>query len=192
MSKNELEKMWDNGVSLPYREKVESLQKVFEDIHNKKIERPDSIGDVEMNNGGKKVLYPSWTKYNHYFSDGLYIREMFCPKGYLCFTVIHNTANPLFMMKGTMIVSSEEGIKELVAPTFVLTKPGTKRICYWPEDSVCVTVHPNPDGLTDLEEIEKKMFSCNWEEYDDNLKKDVWQMVEHKEYQKRLENEENK
>ena len=56
MSKNELEKMWDNGVSLPYREKVESLQKVFEDIHNKKIEKPDSIGNVEMNKGGKKVL----------------------------------------------------------------------------------------------------------------------------------------
>mgnify|MGYP003141411426 CR=1 FL=1 len=172
MSKNELQKIWDCGVDLPYKDKVELLQQAL--IEN--------IEDVETNEKGKKVLYPSWTKYNHYFSDGLYVREMFCPKNYLCFTVIHNTANPLFMMKGTMWVTSEEGVEELVAPTFIFTKPGTKRICYFAEDTVCVTVHPNPDGLTDLDEIEKKMFSCDWNEYDETLKKDVWSMVKHKDY----------
>jgi hypothetical protein len=47
-------------------------------------------------------------------------------------------------------------------------------------------VHPNPDGLTDLDEIEKKMFSCNWDQYDKkDIKQDVWEMMEHKEYQKK-------
>ena len=181
MSKNELAKIWNCGIDLPYKEKVEEIQKIITNIHQGEIDIK-GIGNVEMNDSGKKVLYPSWTKYNHYFSDGLYIREMFCPKGYLAFTVIHNTANPLFMMKGTMAISSEEGVQELVAPTFVLTKPGTKRICYFLEDTVCVTVHPNPDELTDLDKIEKKMFSCNWDEYDETLKQDVWHMTKHKDY----------
>ena len=177
MSKNELQKLWDLPSELPYRERVEELQKIVSNINGAEAREDD-----------KEVLYPSWTKYNHYFSDGLYVREMFCPKGYLAFTVIHNTANPLFMMKGTMAISSEDGVQELVAPTFVLTKPGTKRICYFLEDTVCVTVHPNPDGLTDLDEVERKMFSGDWERYDETLKQDVWEMMEHENYFKKIEN----
>lgn len=175
MSKNELEKLWGLPIELPYREKVEELQKLFE----KKSE------DVEVCKEDDNVLYPSWTKYNHYFSDGLYVREMFCPKGYIAFTVIHKTANPLFMMKGTMWVSSEDGVQELIAPTFIFTKPGSKRICYFSEDTVCVTVHPNPNGISDLKEIEKIMFARNWEEYDENLEQNVWQMLKHEEYYKK-------
>ena len=179
MSKNELEKIWDYNVDLPYREKVEELQQiVLENL-------PD---DVDVADGGNKVVYPSATKYNHYFSDGLYVREMFCKKDYFGFTVIHNTANPLFLMKGKVAFSSEDGVDELTAPMFILTKPGTKRVCYWLEDSVIVTVHTNPDGLTDLDEVEKKMFSCNWDQYDrSSIKQDVWEMMEHKEYQKKIQ-----
>ncbi len=178
MSKNELEKIWNCGIDLPYREKVEELQRIVIENFPK---------EVDINNNSNKVVYPTATKYNHYFSDGLYIREMFCEKGYFCFTVIHNTANPLFLMSGKVAFSSDDGVETLTAPTFVLTKPGTKRVCYWLEDSVIVTVHPNPDGLTDLEEIEKKMFSCNWDQYDSDTKEDVWQMLEHKEYQKKID-----
>ena len=185
MSKNELQKLWGLNVDLQYRERVERLQSMF-------AEEVEAIGGyVDINNNGNSVVYPESTKYNHYFSDGLYVREMFCKKDYLCFTVIYNTANPLFLMSGKVAFSSEDGIEELTAPTFVLTKPGTKRICYWLEDSVIVTVHPNPDGLTDLKEIEEKMFACNWDQYDEGLKQDVWQMFRHEEYQKRIK-EKNK
>ena len=184
MSKNELEKIWDCGIDLPYREKVERLQNIIAENFKDKVDLPEE---------GRRVVYPSSTKYNHYFSDGLYVREMFCEKGYFGFTVIHNTANPLFLMKGKVAFASEDGVEELTAPTFILTKPGTKRVCYWLEDSVIVTVHPNPDGLTDLDEIEKKMFSCNWDQYDKkDIKQDVWEMMEHKEYQKKIKNEQNK
>ena len=184
MSKNELERIWELPSSLSYKERVEELQQIILDILPNEIDIADN---------GNKVVYPSATKYNHYFSDGLYVREMFCVKDYFGFTVIHNTANPLFLMKGKVAFSSEDGVEELTAPTFILTKPGTKRVCYWLEDSVIVTVHPNPDGLTDLDEIEKKMFSCNWDQYDKNdIKQDVWQIMEHKEYQKKIKHEEDK
>ena len=181
MSMNELQKIWELSEDLPYREKVEELQHL--------ISNNEDVG-FEHNNG--KVVYPTFTKYNHYFSDGLYVREMFCEKNALIFSVIHNTANPLFLMKGKVAFSGDDGVEELTAPTFILTKPGTKRVCYWLEDSIIVTVHPNPDGLTDLDEIEKKMFSCNWEEYDENLKQDVWVLMEHEDYFKKIENEKSK
>ena len=188
MSKNELEKIWELPCNLPYKEKVEELQRVF---IKSSLEKKIDV-EVEMKDGGERVLYPSHTKYNHYFSDGLYVREMFCAAGYFGFTAIHNLANPLFVMKGTMWCTSKDDVQELVAPTFVLTEPGTKRMCYFPEDSVVVTVHPNPDGLTDLDEIEKKYFSATWEQYGDEVVEKVWQMVEHKEYYKKTEYEKNK
>ena len=62
----------------------------------------------------------------------------------------------------------------------------------WLEDSIIVTVHPNPDGLTDLNQIEEKMFSSTWEQYNEDFGKDTWQMMEHKEYRKKKNNEKNK
>ena len=179
MSKNELQKIWELPVNLPYKEKVEELQKLFI-----KCGEGNEV-DVESNDNGKKVLYPSISKYNHYFSDGLYVREMFCGGGYFGFTVIHNLANPLFVMKGVMWCTSENGVQKLVAPTFVLTEPGTKRICYFPEDSIVVTVHPNPDGLNNLDEIEKKFLSTTWEEYGDDIEEKIWELVKHEEYYKK-------
>ena len=184
MSKNELEKLWNLPSELPYRERVEELERMFVGGNLEGIEK----SDIEIQNDGKDVLYPSTSKYNHYFSSGLYVREMFIGGGCFGFTGIHNLANPLFVMKGTMWCTSEAGVQKLVAPTFVLTEPGTKRICWFPEDSVVVTVHPNPDGITDLNEIEKKFFSTNWDQYGDSVDKPDWQLFEHKEYHKKLQN----
>ena len=95
-------------------------------------------------------------------------------------------------MKGIMLCTTKDGVQKLTAPMFVLTEPGTKRICWFPEDSVVVTVHPNPDGVTDLDEIEKIIASTNWDQYDKYEKTHDWQLFEHKEYHKKIENGENK
>ena len=76
-------------------------------------------------------------------------------------------------MKGIMWCTTENGVQKLTTPMFVLTEPGTKRICWFPEDAIVVTVHPNPDGITDLKEMEKQLFLYNTKEY--NIpKQDVW------------------
>tara|TARA_R110002020_G_scaffold3955_5_gene17384 strand:- start:6646 stop:7227 length:582 start_codon:yes stop_codon:yes gene_type:complete len=178
MSKNELEKIWDLPIELPYRERVEEIQKMFVS--------GDYSDKVEIRNNGKNVLYPSKSKYNHYFSDGLYVREMLINGGYFGFTAIHNLANPLFVMKGIMWCTTERGVEKLVAPTFVLTEAGTKRICWFPEDSIVVTVHPNPDGTTDIDEIEKQTASGTWDQYGEDKENGGWKLFEHKKYHKKL------
>jgi len=187
MPENELQKIWNLPSDLSYRDKVEKLQEYFlaGQLGNDDYE-------VEINNEGKDILYPSGSKYNHYFSDGLYVREMFISGGYFGFTGIHKLANPLFVIKGTMWCTNESGVQELVAPTFVLTEPGTKRICWFPEDSVVVTVHPNPDGITDINEMEKIIGCTSWDQFKQPDKDVEWQLFEHEEYHKRIENENTK
>ena len=186
MNQNELEKIWNLPSELSYKDKIEELQKLF--LKGELIKS----AEIEVNNNGKEVLYPSTSKYNHYFSSGLYVREMFISGGCFGFSAIHNLANPLFLMKGVMHCTTENGVQKLKAPTFVLTEPGTKRIGWFPEDTIMVTVHPNPNGITDLDEMEKIIACTSWDEYGEDKEEYDWQLFEHKEYYKKKENEINK
>ena len=194
MSKNELQKIWALPIDLPYKEKVEHLQKSFFKLSEEKS------FDVEHKNNCEDVLYPSTSNYKHYFSNGLYVREMFVSGGYFGFTGIHNLANPLFVMKGIMWCTTKDGVQKLEAPKFVLTEPGTKRICWFPEDSIVITVHPNPEGITDIDKIEKMIASGNWEQYEEQFgeykEENEWKHVKHREYyvppSKKVENKQKK
>jgi hypothetical protein len=185
MSKNELKEIWGNEVALPYREKIEKLQQVLVDYCK------DNNLDIDIAKENRKTVYPSYATYNHYFSKGLYIREAFFKKNYLGFTVIHNTANPLFLMKGKISFSSKEGIQELTAPTHILAKSGSKKIVLVIEDCIVVNVHPNPSGTTDLKQIEDEIYSTTFEEYDNLEIEDMWKMVKQKDIEK-IEYEKNK
>ena len=39
--------------------------------------------------------------------------------------------------------------------------------------------------------MEKKMFACNWDQYDADIKRDVWQMLEHKKYHEKTKKSNN-
>jgi|21_taG_2_1085346.scaffolds.fasta_scaffold00375_6 hypothetical protein len=187
MNENELQKIWNVPSELSYRDRVEELQELL-----LKGELINNDVEIEVNNKGKDILYPSTSRYNHYFSSGLYVREMLIGGGCFGFTGIHKLANPLFVMKGVMWCTTKDGVQELAAPTFVLTEPGTKRICWFPEDSIVVTVHPNPDGITDLNEMEKIIACTGWDEYSGDEEAYDWQLFEHKDYHKKIGNEINK
>lgn len=180
MPENELEKMWGLPSKLSYIDKVEELQERL-----LRGELTNSNAVVEMKNDGKDILYPSASRYNHYFSSGLYVREMFISAGCFGFTGIHKLANPLFLMKGTVWCTSEDGVQELVAPTFVLTEPGTKRVCWVAEDSVVVNVFPNPEGITDLDEMDKTIACTSWDQFEGGKNDRDWQLFEHEEYYKK-------
>jgi|TARA_Y100000310_G_C20466190_1_gene707762 hypothetical protein len=100
----------------------------------------------------------------HTFSDGLYIREIFNPKGELLVTKIHNKTHPFFLLKGEMTVLSEEGEIHIKAPYYGVTKAGTKRIIYANEDCIFVTVHVT--DKTNLDEIEKEVIAKDFNEVD--------------------------
>ena len=77
----------------------------------------------------------------HYFADGMYAREVARPAGTLIVGKVHKKEHFYIVTKGRIRVTTDDGIKEFVAPTILISRPGTKRAVLALEDSVCMTVH---------------------------------------------------
>lgn len=103
----------------------------------------------------------------HTFSDGIYVREMFLPKGMTIVGKIHKHEHPYFILKGEVtIINEHEGKKRIKGPCYMNSSAGTKRIIYAHEDTILVTVHSNIDNETDLSKLESKIIAQNYLELD--------------------------
>lgn len=79
----------------------------------------------------------------HRFTPGMYIREIFMPKGAVVTSLIHKTTHPFFILQGKVSVYSENDGEQLLEAPFVgVTRPGTRRVLYILEDCVWATCHP--------------------------------------------------
>ena len=72
-------------------------------------------------------------------------------------TVHHNTEHPFILISGTTDVISNEEASSITGPFMGVTKKGTRRVVYAVTDAVYMTVHANPDNLTDPDEIIKRI-----------------------------------
>ncbi len=99
----------------------------------------------------------------HYFSDGVYARELFIPKGTLLTGKIHKYPQLNIMSQGDMSVLTEDGIVRVQAPFTIVSPPGTKRIAYAHEDTIWTTIHGTEE--TDLEKIESHYIAETDAEY---------------------------
>lgn len=95
----------------------------------------------------------------HSFSDGVYIREMSMLKDGIVIGKIHNRSHTWFLMKGKLKIANEDGVVTYSAPTYVNAGSGAKRVIIALEDSVFVNVHPNPNNITNIDELEK-ILTC--------------------------------
>ena len=161
MSKNELQKIFDNTPAKSYKEKVKHIEDYFISIADGE--------DVVVGNGNE-LIYPDMWEYKHSFADGVYIREMRMKKGQLGFSAIHKHSYGFFLLSGVLASSKEEGVEEFIAPCYVVSPRGSKRIVYAVEDCVITTVHANPTNTQDIREIEKINVVFSWKEYEEYLK----------------------
>jgi hypothetical protein len=106
----------------------------------------------------------------HLFTEGMYTREIFMPKGSLVTSKIHKTEHPFVLSKGKLLVSIDKGEwVEMEAPFTGITRAGTRRVAYILEDTVWTTFHANPDNISDLDEIEDLVI----EKHDNLLLHDI-------------------
>ena len=161
MSKNELQKILDNTPAKSYKEKVKQIEDYFV-----------SIADgVNIIGNGKEITHAEGLcDYKHSFANGIYIREMRMKKGQLGFSAIHKHSYGFFLLSGLLASSKEEGVEEFIAPCYIISPQGAKRIVYAIEDCVIVTAHANPTNTENLDELAKINVVFNWEEYDEYLK----------------------
>lgn len=82
----------------------------------------------------------------HSFTPGMYIREIFMPKGSLLTSKIHNTEHPFVVLSGSARVYLDGiGVETLRGGHSGVTKAGTRRALYIEEDCRWVTFHPLDD-----------------------------------------------
>ena len=102
---------------------------------------------------------------DHFFMDGVYIRKMTMYQGYIVIGAIHKHKHMCFLLEGHLSVASSSGVKEYVAPCYIISEPGEKRILYSHEDSCWYNTHKNPDNTEDIRELEKQIVALSYEEY---------------------------
>jgi len=101
----------------------------------------------------------------HSFSEGVYVREMKMDKGGMVIGKIHNRTHTWFLMKGKLLIATEYGTTVFKAPTYVNASAGEKRVIHALKDSVFINIHPNPDNITDIKELEDTLTCISYEAY---------------------------
>ena len=78
---------------------------------------------------------------------------------------IHNHKHVWFLLTGKLSIYSNNKLEDYVAPCYVVSEPGTKRLIYAHEQSIFVNVHKNPSNTKNIEELEKEIVSFTEEEF---------------------------
>lgn len=137
------------------------------------IDSPDAFHKQIMDAQDKMIGIPgsmqgaaldAYCPLKHSFGDGLYIREIFMPKGTLVMSKIHKKTHPYFVLKGICLVVTEEGTVKIEAPFQGMTMAGTKRALYIVEDTTWICVHRTDE--TDLKKIEEDIIAEDFEAYE--------------------------
>lgn len=103
-------------------------------------------------------------KTTHHFAPGVYMREIFIPKGTTLTGKIHKTEHLNILSQGDLSVMTEDGVKRLTASTVIKSQPGIKRVGFAHEDTVWITVHHNPDDAQDVDLIEERLIAKTFAE----------------------------
>jgi len=104
----------------------------------------------------------------HTFADGVYVREMFMQAGGLVIGKVHKNDHIWFLLSGELEIATENGAELFIGPCYVKSPAGTKRVLHAITDSVFINVFPNPNNITDIEELENNLtctYYSNYEKY---------------------------
>ena len=112
--------------------------------------QPVTRAQVERLEGEIQKLPQVDCPVRHYFAPGMAAREMTIPAGVVITGAVHRHEHLCTVSKGRILVSTDNGMAELVAPFTFVSKPGAKRVGYAIEETVWTTYH-----ATDTTDIDK-------------------------------------
>ena len=140
------------GNPLEIREKIYSLESALEALPKESHVDCDSL-------------------LTHFFAPGVYVRQMFIPKGLVVTGKIHKTRHVSIISKGKVSVATERGLEILEGPHTFINEPGDKRAVYAHEDTTWTTIHPTDE--TDLAKIEDEVVAKDYSELLESPKKEL-------------------
>lgn len=141
--------------------------KIFKKRNNKN-EKLIAIDDYLSNIDKVKIIENELLKHEqieikvkNYFVPGVYIREIFMPKGAVLTGKIHKYPQFHVITSGCLDILIDGQMVRLKAPMTIMSPAGAKRLAIANEDTYWLMVHGT--WQTDIDEIEK-FFTCNTEE----------------------------
>lgn len=100
----------------------------------------------------------------HHFAYGIYLRELFMPAGSLVVGKIHRTNHLTIVARGTVKITTDDGVQEVTGPWVFASKAGAKKAILAITDATLM--NPHPTNETDLEKIEEEFIAPSFDELD--------------------------
>jgi len=151
-------------LSLKEKKEIEVLQETLKNSKNSKVFV------------GKDTLKVA--PITHDFSDNMYIREMKASAGTFLIGKVHKQDHVWMLLSGSLVVSTEEGLKEIKGPVYGTALKGSKRVAYVKNDCIFINVFSNLDNTKDIDLIESRLGVDTYEEYEKYLieskNKKIW------------------
>jgi len=127
---------------------------------------------VNVEGSGKEVVRnSSVAPIKHTFADGIYIRQMEMKKDTVVVGAIHKHLHVWFLLVGDVTIATEDTTEDYIAPCYIVSTPGVKRVIHSNEDSIFVNIHKNPTNTKDLDKLEKEIVALNYKEYEEYINK---------------------
>lgn len=98
----------------------------------------------------------------HEFIDGLYKRKLTFPKNGIATGAIHPVDHMDVMLKGEMIVATDDGFKHIKAPFEMTSRAWEKKAGIALQETVWISYHPT--SATTVEEVEAEIFCDTFNE----------------------------
>ena len=154
--------MLKNKVSTNSRKKIIELEQSLINIAD----------GVNVEGDGKHIVRDSKiAPIKHSFADGVYIRQMDMAKDSVVVGAIHKHLHVWFLLTGCITVATEDKTEDYIAPCYVVSTPGVKRVILAKENSIFVNVHKNPCNTKDIDKLEKEIVALNYKEYEEYINK---------------------
>lgn len=116
---------------------------------------------LQLEDAIRAQLPPVELEHIDHFAPGIYCRELRIPAGVVLTGKIHRFETMNILAKGTIRVTTDEGVKELTAPAIFNSPPEAKKAGYAVTDVVFLNIHPTEE--TDVDVIEHKFIAPSFE-----------------------------
>ncbi len=120
------------------------------------IQKAPTLAQIQTLQRAMSRLPQAELQTEHYFADGMYARRLYRSAGTLIVGKVHKREHFFVIARGSLIIWTEGGMKQLSAGAVIASKPGTKRVTLAMEDSIGITFHRT--DKTNLDEVEAELI----------------------------------
>ena len=132
------------------------------------IDKVETLQEAMLNSNSELIAKGNTDMFplKHSFAEGIYVREMFIPEGGLVIGRVHKNDHIWFLLSGDLEIATEEGPELFIGPCYIKAIAGTKRVLHAITDSIFVNVYPNPNNITNIEELEDNLTCIYYSTYE--------------------------